>query len=96
MVAVIFSAPCRRRNSKAACTTSLGRRYGATTEFIRSKPWVVAIISQQSFRWPENPERKQYMKSLYKMLIINEDTTFEILIEFIAFYDHGHHMPANL
>lgn len=32
------------------------------------------------------------MKSLYKTLIINEDTTFEILIEFIAFYDHVHYI----
>lgn len=35
------------------------------------------------------------MKSLYKTLIINVDTAFEILIEFIAFYDHVHHIPLS-
>lgn len=37
------------------------------------RSWAI-IISQQSFRWPENPARKQYMKSLYKMLIMKAKT----------------------
>lgn len=98
MLAMVFCVPHRRWNIRIRLRVRLVTPLpwdgddGETTEFIRCNLWVVAIISQQSFRWPENPERKQYMKSLYKTLIISTKTQlFEILIEFIAFYDRAHH-----